>query len=374
MEAALDTLDTLTIRGFKSFKELERFEFKNLNVFIGANGAGKSNLISFFKMLRCLMDDNLGGYVRDNGGISNIFHNGLKGTPKMYFEMRFGERGYRFTIHHTPSDKAALSNEARFYEHGTTGWFELGNSYDEYSELVTEAKGEYEYSFCSKPVYDAIMSWQIYHFHDTSQTAPMRHSEIIQDCHVLRSNASNIAPFLFFLQKMYPVEYNEILRTCQLIMPFLKDFLLYEEISGSANEIKKVRLSWRTKDSDFPMQPYHLSDGSIRFICLATALLQPSLPSTLIIDEPELGLHPEAIHILGELITKAAERTQVIVATQSPLLIDQFNIEDIVIVNRKDEQSVFERLSKDDFEVWLEDYSTGELWRKNVIQGGICYE
>jgi len=122
------------------------------------------------------------------------------------------------------------------------------------------------------------------------------------------------------------------------------------------------------------MQPYHLSDGSIRFICLASALLQPDLPSTLIIDEPELGLHPEAIRVLGELIHAAAMRTQILVATQSPLLIDQFKIEDIVTVNRKDDQSVFERLDKEDFDKWLEDYSTGELWAKNVIQGGVSHE
>ncbi len=122
------------------------------------------------------------------------------------------------------------------------------------------------------------------------------------------------------------------------------------------------------------MQPYHLSDGSIRFICLATALLQPEPPSTIVIDEPELGLHPEAIRILAELMTDAARRTQLIVATQSPLLIDQFAVDDIVVVNRKGGQSTFERLSEDDFSQWLEDYSVGELWTRNVIQGGAADE
>jgi predicted ATPase len=121
------------------------------------------------------------------------------------------------------------------------------------------------------------------------------------------------------------------------------------------------------------MQPYHLSDGSIRFICLVTALLQPNPPATLIIDEPELGLHPEAIRILGELINATSKRTQVIVATQSPLLIDQFAIEDIVVVNHKDGQSVFDRLDEKNFNQWLRDYSVGELWTKNVIQGGANY-
>ena len=136
----------------------------------------------------------------------------------------------------------------------------------------------------------------------------------------------------------------------------------------------KVSLTWKTKNSDYPMQPYHLSDGSIRFICLATALLQPNPPSTIIIDEPELGLHPEAIRILGELIEDAAKRTQIIVATQSPLLLDQFAIEDVIVVNRKEGRSTFERLNPKDFNEWLEDYSVGELWTKNVIKGGTTNE
>ncbi len=139
-------------------------------------------------------------------------------------------------------------------------------------------------------------------------------------------------------------------------------------------EAEKVKLDWQQKGSDFPMQPYHLSDGSIRFICLATALLNPVPPSVIVIDEPELGLHPEAIRILGELIRDAAKRTQIIVATQSPLLLDQFSIEDIVVVNRREGQSVFERLHLADFDEWLENYSVGELWSRNIIAGGTCHE
>jgi predicted ATPase len=154
-------------------------------------------------------------------------------------------------------------------------------------------------------------------------------------------------------------------------MPFFDDFRLDVINMG---EKDMVRLSWQQKGSDFPMQPYHLSDGSIRFICLATALLNPFPPSVIVIDEPELGLHPEAIRILGELIRDAAKRTQIIVATQSPLLLDQFSIEDIVVVNRREGQSVFERLHRADFDEWLENYSVGELWSRNIIAGGTCHE
>ncbi len=151
-------------------------------------------------------------------------------------------------------------------------------------------------------------------------------------------------------------------------MPYFDDFLLTPQEFG---EKMKVCLSWTAKGSDYPMQPYHLSDGSIRFICLATTLLQPNLPKTLIIDEPELGLHPEAMALLAEFIENTAQKTQIIIATQSPALVDYFSVEDIIVANRKEGASTFERLKKEDYEAWLEDYSVGELWSKNVISGGI---
>ncbi|MGM0655522.1 MAG: AAA family ATPase [Thermodesulfobacteriota bacterium] len=366
-----DSLNRLTIRGFKSIRALEDFDLKNLNIFVGANGAGKSNLISFFRMLQSLVEGTLGDFVRDNGGISDLLHNGRKTTKQMEFETRFGPRGYRFTIRPSIKESFALTNEARYYEFGALGWWDLGAMGDDSSKLVEEAKGRTRDSQYSKPVYDAISSWKIYHFHDTSPTAAMRHAEIIEDNKALRSDASNIGAFLLRLRNEERSVYDEILNACRLVAPFLDDFLLDPQQFGPKT---KVALSWKTRGSDYPMQPYHLSDGSIRFICLATALLQPDPPSTIIIDEPELGLHPEAIRILGEIIEDAARRTQIIVATQSPLLLDQFSIEDIIVVNRKNGQSTFERLKRSDFNEWLEDYSIGELWTKNVIQGGTTHE
>jgi len=365
------SLDRLTIRGFKSIRALEDFKLNSLNVFIGGNGAGKSNLVEFFRLLRTVIDGNLNDYIRSGGGISDFLFNGRKVTTEMYFEARFGLRGYRFSLKPGSSETPLLSAEARFYHGQTSRWWELGDSPDGKSLLVKEAKGDSSDSRYSQPVYDAISSWQIYHFHDTSSTAGMRHYEIVQDNKVLRFDASNIAPYLLRLKADKKVAYREILNSVRLVIPFLEDFLLDVAEFG---EKQKVNLSWKQEGSDYPMQPYHLSDGSIRFICLATALLQPNPPSTIIIDEPELGLHPSAISILAELIQDAAKRTQLIVATQSPALIDQFGIEDVVVVNRKGGASTFERLQEKDFTAWLENYSVGELWSKNVISGGPVYE
>jgi len=365
------SLDKITIKGFKSIQSLQDFELKNLNIIVGANGAGKSNLISFFKMLRKLIDGNLNRYVRDSGGVEDLLFNGQKITSKMEFNTHFGSRGFRFTLVPTPANNCAIEDEARFYSGGKTGWWELGDSDDGRSKMVAEVVENQSDARYSKPIYDAIASWQIYHFHDTSSTASMRKYEIIQDNKALRIDAANIGAFLLKLKENYKTEYKAIINAIRLVTPFFDDFILEPRNSGAKEE---VNISWLQKGSDYPMQPYHLSDGSIRFICLATALLQPDPPSAIIIDEPELGLHPAAISILAELIQQSAQRTQVIVATQSPALIDQFAIEDIIVVNRKEGASTFERLNEESFSQWLESYSVGELWTKNIIPGGPCYE
>jgi predicted ATPase len=331
------SLDTLTIRGFKSIRELDGFELKDLNVFVGANGSGKSNLISFFRMLQALIEETLDDFVRDNGGISDLLHNGRKTTQKMEFETRFGSRGYRFSIKPGPGEGFALANESRYYDGGRTGWWDLGSSGDSSSLLVKEAKGKSHDSQYSRPVYNAISAWKIYHFHDTGINAPMRHAEIVEDNKSLRFDASNIGPFLLRLRNEKHSFYDEILNACRLVAPYFDDFLLDEQTLGPKT---KVALSWKSKGSDYPMQPYHLSDGSIRFICLATALMQPDPPSTIIIDEPELGLHPEAIRILGELIQDAAKRTQ--------LIIDSCDVEEHLLFSGFDDAGA--SLSQEEFE------------------------
>ncbi len=368
----MSSLDKLTIKGFKSIRELEDFELKSLNLFIGANGAGKSNLISFFRMLHAFVDGNLNSYVSDNGGMSDLLFNGRKITEAMYFETHFGPRGHRFTLKPGASEEPTIIDEARYYAHGQrVSWWEMGDSFNGKSKIATEAESDREDAKYSKPVVYAVKSWQIYHFHDTSATAAMRHYGITQDYRELRIDGSNLATYLAYLRDKFPRSYSDILDAVRLVTPFFDDFILEMRQMGEA---QKVNLSWMQKGSDYPMQPYHLSDGTIRFIALATALLQPEPPSTIIVDEPELGLHPHALAILAELIQDAATRTQLIIATQSATLLDYFGVEDIVVVKRHDGSSTFTRLEEADYDKWLESYTVGELWTKNVITGGPSYE
>lgn len=375
------SLSKLSVRGFKSIYELKDFELRDLNVIVGANGAGKSNFIQVFRMLQAMAEQSFSKFVRERGGSDNFLFNGPKTTDTINIQFDFesqsysgGVNSYRFQLIPTLNE-TFLIDESRKYERREleTVWRSYGSPSDEsrlHDQRDEKAAGG-KFPGVGHYVYKSISQWMVYHFHDTSSSAPMRRSEIIEDNQRLRSDASNIAPFLLKLKNDNDPSYQEILDSVRLVIPFFDQFRLDVMQLGAS---EKVRLSWQQKGSDFPMQPYHLSDGSMRFICLSTALLQPNPPYTIIIDEPELGLHPAAINILAELIQAASRRTQVIVATQSPSLIDQFAIDDVVIVNREEGASTFQRLEEKDFSTWLEDYSVGELWTKNVITGGPVYE
>jgi predicted ATPase len=211
----------------------------------------------------------------------------------------------------------------------------------------------------------------VYHFHDTSQSAPMRRDQSVRDRNKLRDDAANIAAFLLRMSQKAPDSYALIRDTVRMIAPFFDDFILEPQQEGPE---EKIRLEWRQRGSDYPFQPYQLSDGTIRFVCLAAALSQPDPPPTVLIDEPELGLHPYAISILADLIKSASQRTQLIVSTQSPTLLDYFEPADVVVVNRVQGRSVLTRLDAEELAGWLEEYTVGELWQKNVVDGGPSHE
>lgn len=370
-------LDKVTIKGFKSIKSLEDFKLRKLNVMIGGNGAGKSNFIDFFRMLRAMMELSLPGLERSNlqtfiqtgGGADDFLFNGPKITEQIEVKLVFGENGYRFTLTPTVDENFIINEEARIYKYSSAGWWSMGSGHSKPKLLKEKDEpGVAGRSSIASYVYDAIDSWRIYHFHDTGKNARMRRFEIVEDNEFFRFDAANIAPFLLNLREEERQSYNEIVEAVRLVTPFFYDFIL------RPNKNEKVRLRWKQKGSDYPLKPHHLSDGTIRFICLVTALLQPDPPSTIIIDEPELGLHPYAIEILAELMQSASEKTQVIVSTQSPALIDNFKPKDVIVVNREGGASTFKRLDEKELSHWLEEYSLGDLWRKNIVVGGPVHE
>ncbi len=193
----------------------------------------------------------------------------------------------------------------------------------------------------------------------------MKKSSDINDNSFLRRDGSNLAAFLYFLKEKHPGIYRNIVDTIRLVAPFFDDFTL----APSRLNNDQIMLEWKQVGTDAYFNASSLSDGTLRFMCLTTLLLQPDPPSTIIIDEPELGLHPYAISILSEMMKAASKRTQVIVSTQSVTLVNHFNPEDIVVVEMQNNETSMRRLEKDKLEEWMQDYSIGELWEKNVFGG-----
>ena len=359
-------LQSLSIAGFRSIRELHEFPMNRLNVLVGANGAGKSNFVEFFRMLRAMFQENLQGFVQQAGGGDGLFFEGPQVTREIKAQLTFGSNMLRFTLDPIPGSDLIVKEIATKYS--DLGW-NRGPGGREANIAVWKNHQSNAGPWPSFLAFThaAVSSWIVYHFHDTSSLAPMRRDGPIDDHAELRPNGDNLAAFLRNLRDTNPTRYQRIRETIQIVAPFFDDFLLEPRRKGAAEH---VRLDWRQKGSTFPYQPWQLSDGTIRFIALTTALLQPNPPSTLLVDEPELGLHPVALGVLAALIHEASASTQVIVSTQSPLLVDEFSAEDVVVVRRDGAASIFERLAAPDLERWLDEYTLGDLIRKNVIETG----
>jgi len=357
----------LTIKGFKSLRDVDAFWLERLNVLIGANGSGKSNFVSYFRMLRELVEERHQVWVAKQGGAERILSFGSKVTPALESYIEFGLNGYKFSLEPTANDAFTFGDERLFFEgiFIDSTWTSIGAGHLE-SKLKAKKKELGEGStadYC----YSAISNWRVYHFHDTSDTAGVKKPGALHDNEYLRTDASNLAAFLYLLREQHGEVYQQIRKTVCLAMPFFDDFVLKPRELKTGEQ--QIRLLWRQRGSDYAFWPSQLSDGSIRFICLVTALLQPAPPSTIIIDEPELGLHPYAITLLGSLLRSASQRMQVIVSTQSVPLVNEFSVDDLVVVEREQEATVFKRYDEKEFADWLKDYTVGELWEKNILGG-----
>ncbi len=363
----MSKLSELTIQGYKSIQDLKNFELGNLNILLGANGAGKSNFISVFKLLANMYEQNLQLHIQKSGGADTLLHYGRKKTEEINMEFYFDLNGYKFSLIPTSDNRFIFEKEEVCF----TGDYvnNYGTRVFPSSKVIGLAHSEailkesiHHYVQYIKP---AIESWRIYHFHDTSDTALVKQIHSITDNLRLKTDAANLAAFLLRLKQKYPDNYNQIIKTIQLVAPFFNDFVNRE------NE-KNIQLEWFEKGNlDTPFKAHILSDGTLRFMCLATLLLQPFelMNDTILIDEPELGLHPYALQVLADLIKRAAEQKQLIISTQSVELINHFSANDIIVVDRINDASTFNRLDEEDLKDWLEDYTLGDLWKQNIIGG-----
>ena len=360
-------IDKITLKGFKSIRSLEDFPLRDLNILIGANGDGKSNFVSFFTFLREAVEGRLGVYVAKKGGADDHLFLGPKMTKLVHACLHFGSSGYEIWLEPTLRSSLVFTDERiRFDGDSKTAPVNVSLGTGHYESRLREQRKATPSWMASRPIRDSIPRWVVYHFHDTSDEAPIRRTCSVRDQEHLREEGENLAPFLLMLCERHHDIYERIRDTVRLAAPFFDDFRFRPRPS---NGDTTLQLEWTQKDSDYPFLVTQLSDGTLRFIALATALLQPNPPATMLFDEPELGLHPYALNLFAALVKKAASKTQIIVSTQSAPLLDNFEAEDIIVVERKKGESAFKRLSSEELAEWLKDYSLGELWQKNVIGG-----
>jgi predicted ATPase len=358
-------LKSLSVKGYKSIRHLESFEFRDINILIGANGAGKSNLISLFRMLSALSQGNLQTFVQKQGGLDSLLFGGRKKTSAIELEFVFGPNSYYVRLEPTVDNRLIFAEEkVRFRGDFTSNHEEsLGTAHEETKLFKSDGRPQ---TTVAGYVASALRQWRVYHFHDTSETATVKGRHASNDNLELKPDASNLAAYIALLRKDNVEAYNRIVSTIQLAAPFFGGFVIRDPLPDT------IELEWTERgDASTPYRAHALSDGTLRFICLTTLLLQPEdkLPDTVLIDEPELGLHPYAIHLLAEMIKRVAESKQVILSTQSVELLNEFVPEDIIVVDRVDGASTFHRLDKDTLKDWLEDYSLGELWNRNILGG-----
>lgn len=368
----MDVIKKISIEGFKSIKMIEGLELGQVNVLIGPNGAGKSNFVSFFQLLNYAMTESMQAYISTRGFANSFLHLGSKVTSQIGGELEFatekGTNRYSFMLVPAAGDILIFSKESIFfqaegYPHAITNTLDPGGKESALPKATGQQLAENE-KRTAKAILNQLSRKRVYQFHDTSLESRLRKATHLSDNRYLRSDGGNLSAILFRLQQERPDFYRRIILQLRRMIPGFRDFMLNPDGDH-------ILLRWRGHDPEYIFGPHQLSDGSLRFMALATLFLQPpeDLPDMIIVDEPELGLHPEAEALLAGLVRSASSQCQVLLSTQSASFVDNFEPEDVIVCEMEGAASKFHRLTHAELATWLEDYTLGEAWRKNLLGG-----
>ena len=369
-------IEAIHVSGFRSLADVQISGLGNKTVLIGANGAGKSNFIRFFEMLSWMLRSRrLDEFIQRQGGADDQLYRGRAVTSRIRAEISLktqaGRNDYRFQLVHAHPDRFVFTEEAfrftRADSRPVAEWRHLrhGGSEAMIVEAAQATDNPTPGSVTARTIVGLLRNCSVYQFHDTSDSSNMKSLWDADDNAVFRSHGGNLAAILYRLEHEDIKRFELICRQIGRVLPVFDRFQIEE--SGH-----RVTLRWKARGVDKTFGPHLTSDGSLRLFALVTLLNLPPhmLPDILLLDEPELGLHPSAIALIGGMISALATDRQVIVATQSPLLVDAFDLEEIFVLDLEDGQTVFRNLRHCDYKRWLEEgFTTGDLWRKNIIGG-----
>jgi predicted ATPase len=371
----MNRIESIHIRGFRSLADVEIKALGDVTVLIGPNGSGKSNFVRFFELMSYMLSSRqLGLFVGRKGGADDQLFRGRRVTSHLHLGISIrtdkGSNDYEFSLVWGNPDRFLFTEERfRYSQDGfpTKGeWQELGSGHTE-ALIVEAAQGEVDgiNRTTARVILHLLWNCATYHFHDTSEESDFKEWWDAQDSTYLRSNGGNLAPVLLRLQREDIRRFELITKQVRRILPTFERFDI-REIGGRAF------LAWKQWDSDKLIGAHLTSDGSLRFFALVTLLNLPPemLPSVILLDEPELGLHPEAIELVGAMIRRVGLERQVIVATQSPTLVDVFDLDQVIVLDLDDGRTICRQLDPADYQQWLDDdFALSELWWKNVLGG-----
>lgn len=369
-------IESVSIQGFRSLADVEISAMPSTAVLIGANGSGKSNFIRFFEMLSWMLRSRkLAEFVERCGGADDQLFGGNSVTPRLSATIGMrtdaGLNDYRFALSYAHPDRFLFTDERLRFSHGDlpglARWQSLGSGHPE--AMIVEAAQSNTFPDVNPTTASVIVNLlrgcSVYQFHDTSDSSSFKQRWDAEDNFQLRSHGGNLAAVLYWLEQNDVRRYEEICRHISRILPGFDHFEIRESYG-------KVALRWRVKGGDKTFGAHLTSDGSLRFFALVTLLNLPSemLPDVILLDEPELGLHPAAVSLIGGMIESLSQERQIIVATQSPLLVDVFELEQIIVMGLQEGRSELSVLNADDYKLWLEEcFTPGELWLKNLLGG-----
>lgn len=340
-------IDSVKIEGYKSISSQE-VKLRSMNILLGGNGAGKSNFLSVFDFFRKIIQSRDYEYASEREA-SRLLYMGRKVTDKIRLTFNFSDSWLNSMDIELKDVENRLRVRGLHIEENETA-------------IADPAKGK-DYNI--ERMRSLVDQYWIHHFQDTGAKSSYRTSSQMNDNRFLRADGSNLASFLYRIRVKEPHLFRKIEDIIHEVTPSFGCF----DLMPDAIDEKNIRLLWHPNGGDVLFDEYQLSDGTLRMMSLVTLLLQPQLPELIIIDEPEIGLHPTAISILADLLKSAAERTQVIISTQSIDLINYFTPEDIIVTDFKNAQSSFKRLSTEELHQWIDEYTLGEMWEKNLFGG-----
>ena len=395
---------TLQLRNLLSFgPDSEPIEFGRLNVLIGPNGSGKSNVVEAIGLLRASATD-LVAPIRAGGGTEEWLWKGIEQMPVARLDATIRLPDLKSPLHHKISfgsvhQRFALINEHIKYEveelneNRKTAFFYSLNEEDPVFNVSDEGdfnrttgskrdtrlfRGEYltpNQSILSQlrdPTQypqitylgDSYRKFKLFRNWNLGRNSSLRRPQPVDlPNDFLAEDASNLGLVLNFLERK-----GDIKDTLNAHLARFYDQYIDYSISVEGGT---VQVFLREKDLSGWIPASRLSDGTLHFLCLATILCHPSPPPLVCIEEPEIGLHPDILPVVAEMLLKASERTQIIVTTHSDILVDALSHvpETVLVCEKESNSTTVRRLDKDELRKWLEKHTLGDLWRSGHLGG-----